>query len=262
MKFNVVRNDITNMQVDAIVLPANPKLKEGSGVSKQVFEKAGRKYLEQACKKYGKVETGEAIHTLGFSLSAKYIIHTVVPKWKENKDEYELFQLLSESYFSALKLADDIGCVSIAIPLLASGHQGFTPKDSFEIAKQSIDAFLANNKLEKVILVVYDKDAMSVMREQKIFVEELIDEEYVLTNDENYEPIIKRALYRGKETTQRAVEKGVSVAKEQINNPENHEKMIAAAVAAAKFVTDEKNRAKVKKVAEGVVKVATKLVKK
>ena len=61
---------------------------------------------------------------------------------------------------------------------------------------------------------------------------------------------------------QKAVEKGVSVAKEQINNPENHEKMIAAAVAAAKFVTDEKNRAKVKKVAEGVAKVAVKLVKK
>jgi len=54
MKFEIVRNDIVNMEVDAIVLPANTKLHEGSGVSKRIFEKAGRKNLEKACKKLGK----------------------------------------------------------------------------------------------------------------------------------------------------------------------------------------------------------------
>ena len=54
MKFKVIRDDITNMCVDAIVLPANKRLKEGSGTSKAIFEKAGRKELVEACKRYNK----------------------------------------------------------------------------------------------------------------------------------------------------------------------------------------------------------------
>lgn len=50
MQFEITRNDITNMAVDAIVLPANLRLREGSGTSKAIFEKAGRKELEKACK--------------------------------------------------------------------------------------------------------------------------------------------------------------------------------------------------------------------
>jgi len=55
MKFEIIRNDITNMNVDAIVLPANSKLKEGTGTSNAIFEKAGRKELVNACNVHGKV---------------------------------------------------------------------------------------------------------------------------------------------------------------------------------------------------------------
>ena len=48
MDFEIVRNDITNMKADAIVLPANTYLKEGSGTSQAIFEKAGRAKLEKA----------------------------------------------------------------------------------------------------------------------------------------------------------------------------------------------------------------------
>ena len=54
MKFEIIRNDITNMKVDAIVLPANKGLKEGKGASNAIYEKAGRKELEKACKQYKK----------------------------------------------------------------------------------------------------------------------------------------------------------------------------------------------------------------
>lgn len=84
MNFEIVRNDITNMKVDVIVLPANKYLKEGSGTSKAIFEKAGRAQLERACKEYlkkhGALWIGCAVPTPGFSLDADYIIHAVLPK--------------------------------------------------------------------------------------------------------------------------------------------------------------------------------------
>ncbi|MBQ6440093.1 MAG: macro domain-containing protein [Mogibacterium sp.] len=79
MDYEVIRNDITNMEVDAIVLPANPMLREGSGTSKAIYEKAGRRSLNKACneilKRYHSIRTGTAVPTLGFKSNAKYIIH-------------------------------------------------------------------------------------------------------------------------------------------------------------------------------------------
>lgn len=85
MQFEMIRNDITSMSVDAIVLPANSRLKEGSGTSKAIYERAGRKELEKACKaalkEYGKIYVGGSVPTLAFNLNADFIIHSVVPKW-------------------------------------------------------------------------------------------------------------------------------------------------------------------------------------
>ena len=123
MPFKIVRNDITKMQVDAIVLPANPQLKEGGGTSKAVFAAAGRSKLKEACAEYGHCDVGAAVPTPAFGLNAQYILHAVTPRWKDgNHEEYEL---LSSAYLSALKLADIMQCQSVAIPLLASGHNGF-----------------------------------------------------------------------------------------------------------------------------------------
>ena len=101
MEFKIIRNDIANMKVDAIVLPANSRLREGSGTSNAIFEKAGRKALEKECKRYGKVEVGNSVPTLAYELDAKFILHTVVPKWKNGKQ-----QEYSAAYLSALSLAD------------------------------------------------------------------------------------------------------------------------------------------------------------
>ena len=88
MKFDLVKTNIVNVSADAIVLPANEKLKEGSGTSTAIFEAAGRKQLTQACKKIGSCEVGSAVPTLAYNLNAKYIIHAVVPKWIDgNHDE-------------------------------------------------------------------------------------------------------------------------------------------------------------------------------
>ena len=117
----IVKGNIIDAKVDAIVLPAHTKLKEGSGASQEIFKAAGRKNLTKVCKEIGYCEMGSAVATAGFDLGCKTIIHTVVPKWIDGKhNEYDF---LSTAYVSALQLADVMECKSIAFPSLASGNK-------------------------------------------------------------------------------------------------------------------------------------------
>ena len=63
MQIEIIRNDITSMKIDAIVLPANSKLKEGKGTSNAIYEKAGRRMLEEELKQFGPVSVGQAVPT-------------------------------------------------------------------------------------------------------------------------------------------------------------------------------------------------------
>ena len=161
MNFEIIQNDITNMNVDAIVLPANEKLKEGNGASRAIFEKAGRKFLTQACKELGSCKTGESVPTLAYNLDAKYIIHAVVPKWIDGENQE--YEFLSAAYLSALNVADILGCKTIAFPLLSSGNNGFDLNLAFEIAKASIESFNGIN-LTKIFLVVYSDAIATFVR--------------------------------------------------------------------------------------------------
>lgn len=193
MEFEIIRNDIVNMQVDAVVLPANALLIEGNGTSAAIFKKAGEQELRRACRnvmrKLGKtiLKEGSAVATLGFGLDANILIHAVVPKWKNGKKhEYDV---LSTAYLSSLLLADKMGCETMAFPLLASGNNGFDVKIAFEIAKKSIESYETSNKLRKVFLVVYDADTVDLVRKQGIVIKELINDPYVLEKDgENITP--------------------------------------------------------------------------
>ncbi len=163
MNFTVVRANIVNVSADAIVLPANEKLKEGAGTSKAIFDAAGRSRLSKACAEIGHCDTGSAAPTPAFDLDAKYIIHAAVPKWKDG--EHDEYGLLSSAYLTALKLADVMGCESIAFPLLASGNNGFDRTLAFQIAKSSINEFVGE-KLKTVTLVVYGENAECFVRSQ------------------------------------------------------------------------------------------------
>ena len=155
MNFRIEKGDIINCDVDAIVLPANKKLKEGAGTSRAIFTAAGRKQLKDACSKIGTCDVGSAVPTPGYSLDADYIIHAVVPKWIDGShNEYEL---LSSSYLSALAVADVMKCDSIAFPMLAAGNNGFDRELAFNIAKESIESF-EGEYLKEVILDVYDEE--------------------------------------------------------------------------------------------------------
>ena len=81
MGLDIVRGDITTMAVDAIVNAANPQLQMGGGVCGAIFRAAGARRLREACDRLAPITTGEAVITDGFSLPARYIIHTPGPVW-------------------------------------------------------------------------------------------------------------------------------------------------------------------------------------
>lgn len=103
MPFTIVRQDITQMDVDAIVNAANTELAMGGGVCGAIFRAAGSAELQASCDRLAPVQTGEAVITPGFGLPAKYVIHTAGPVYRDGTQGEE--QLLRSSYQNSLALA-------------------------------------------------------------------------------------------------------------------------------------------------------------
>lgn len=233
MIFDVVQNDITNMAVDAIVLPANEKLKEGSGTSRAIFEKAGRKELTNACKELRSCPVGEAVPTRAFDLDANYIIHAVVPKWIDG--EHNEYEFLSAAYLSALKVADIMSCRSIAFPLLASGNNGFDLNLAFEIARESITAFDATN-LKNVYLVVYGDTIATFLKGKGVSVANLQHIDKPHKADSPLKNKFMRFCDDGKELAIKVLEDELANAIEYLKDPENRKQLIDTGFRIAKFV--------------------------
>ena len=175
MPFEIVRNDITQMRVDAIVNTANPKPVIGYGVDTGIHRAAGPKLLE-ARQKIGNIRVGDAAITPGFDLNAKYVIHAVGPVWLDGSHEEE--KLLLACYQKALKLAKQYRCQSVAFPLISAGNHGFPKPLALQIAMNAISEFLLKNEMQ-VYLVVFSRDAFQLS--EKLFqgVSSFIDENYI-----------------------------------------------------------------------------------
>ena len=176
MPFEIVRNDITNMQVDAIVNTANPKPVIGYGVDAGIHQKAGPKLLE-ARRKIGSIPVGDAAITPGFDLDAKYVIHAVGPVWLDGSHREE--KLLRSCYERSLKLAKRYRCRSVAFPLMSAGNHGFPKPLALQIAMNAISEFLMDNEMQ-VYLVVFSRDAFQLSEKLFQSVSSFIDENYIL----------------------------------------------------------------------------------
>ena len=179
MSFQIIRNDITNMRVDAIVNTANPYPIIGRGTDSSIHKKAGPQLL-QARKAVGNIAVGQAAITPAFDLHAKYVIHTVGPVWEDGN--YGEEQLLRSCYANSLSLAVQHKCKSIAFPLISSGNYGF-PKDKvLQIAISAFSNFLIEQDM-KIYLVVFDQTAFKLS--EKLFqdVDSYIDQHYVDTHE-------------------------------------------------------------------------------
>jgi len=176
MPMTIIRNDITKMKIDTIVNAANTSLKKGGGVCGAIFSAAGEEKLQEECDKHKKCNVGEAVITSGYSLPAKYIIHTVGPIWDGGNSGEE--RLLHNCYINSLKLALLYKCKSIAFPLISSGIYGYPKDKALQIAISAIGEFLINHEM-MVYLVVYDKKAFVLSEKLFFAIEKYIDDNYV-----------------------------------------------------------------------------------
>ena len=156
MSLLIVRNDITEMHVDAIVNTANPLPTVGSGVDSAIYKKAGWTELLNIRQKIGKLAVSNIAVTPALNLKAKYIVHVVGPRWRGG-DAHEA-ELLTKCYQNVLEAATEYGCESIAIPLISTGNYDFPKELALQIAKETISQYLEANEL-KVYLVVYDRES-------------------------------------------------------------------------------------------------------
>ena len=149
-----------------------------------IYQAAGEQELTAACEAVGHCDLGRAVCTPAFGLPAKYIFHAVCPAW--HGGFFGEAKQLAGAYHSALELAAEYHCESVAFPLLSSGNYGYPKEQAFRIAVDTITQYVMEHDLT-VYLVLYDQDSLAVSRKLFVSVEEYIDDHYVAQNDESYQ---------------------------------------------------------------------------
>ncbi len=160
---HLVKADITQMEVDAIVNAANRTLLGGGGVDGAIHRAAGKALLEE-CKTLGGCETGSAKITKGYNLPASFVIHAVGPVWRggnNNEDE-----LLKSCYTTSLSLAVEKGCQSIAFPNISTGVYRFPKRRAAHQAIEAVKQFLNKSKSPmEVCFVCFDEENFNIYKE-------------------------------------------------------------------------------------------------
>lgn len=162
-KIEIIKGDITKVNVDAIVNAANNTLLGGFGVDGAIHRAGGIEILE-ACKKIGGCETGEAVITTAGKLPARFVIHTVGPVWYGGDHEEQ--KLLAACYRNSLQLALDNQCKSIAFPNVSTGAYGFPKKQAAKIAIHTVKEFLKDHpEIERVLFVCFTSENFDLLTE-------------------------------------------------------------------------------------------------
>jgi O-acetyl-ADP-ribose deacetylase (regulator of RNase III) len=155
----LVQGDITRQSADAVVNAANSSLLGGGGVDGAIHRRGGPAILAD-CRKlrasqYGKgLPTGRAVATTAGELDARWVIHTVGPRYSKEEDRSEL---LASCYREALRVADELGARTVAFPAVSAGIYGWPVDDAARIAVETVRA--TRTAVEEVRFVLFDETA-------------------------------------------------------------------------------------------------------
>lgn len=159
-RITIIKGDITRQPVDAIVNAANSSLLGGGGVDGAIHLSAGPGLLEE-CRKLKGCKTGQAKITKGYSLPAKYVIHTVGPVYRNGISDESI--LLASCYKSSLDIAAENELGIIAFPAISTGIYGYPKKKACQIAIKTTIDFLRNDKtIREVRFVLFDDESYNL----------------------------------------------------------------------------------------------------
>jgi len=142
----IVRGDLTEAPVDAIVNAANSHLQHGGGVAGAIVAKGGR-VIQEESDLIGYVPVGQAACTSAGRLPARFVIHTVGPRWGEGDEDAKLASAVT----SAIDLSEEKGLASVAMPAVSGGIFGFPKERCAAIIVREIAAFARRAKTVKKI---------------------------------------------------------------------------------------------------------------
>jgi len=162
-EIEIIRGDITTLDVDAIVNAANRALLGGGGVDGAIHRVAGPELLAE-CRALGGCEPGKAKITRGYRLPARFVIHTVGPIWRGGKRDEA--RILANCYRNSLQLAVENEVKTIAFPAISCGAYGYPIEQAAQIALETTREFLAaTQNIHRVIFVLWGDDVYDAYRE-------------------------------------------------------------------------------------------------
>ena len=159
----IVKGDITESDVDAIVNAANSYLQHGGGVAGAISRKGGPAIQEES-NRIGHVPVGGCALTTGGKLKAKYVIHAVGPRWGEGDEERKL----KDAVRNTLKLATEKGFQNLSMPAISAGIFGF-PKDRCAyLMVHEVTSYLQSNptSLREIIFCLVDQDVIELFQQE------------------------------------------------------------------------------------------------